>query len=291
MKNISLFLVLIYVFASFSSYAEIYNPGSIKEIKDMVGEIFEKRNPQKILFIFPIEGFILRPTHPAMQQQDQNYNSLLKKAFSKIDNSKGFYINPLILTQYPSELGDKELPDLVDYIQKNKSLLIITTSNVTGGINNIDAIEVWTYNYLKNKKIDLTEGVFANTHFIFNKELKKVAGTYPTFYQGLLSYNSSIEDNSAIQVLSTFLATKLKKLPDTVVAVSSNQSFLEALEKQLEILKNDNEFFGILYILPPLENKEISPEDYLQFWQDFVKKLNQTKRKQVDVKSENPYEE
>ena len=107
----------------------------------------------------------------------------------------------------------------------------------------------------------------------------------------MLSYNSSIEDNSAIQVLSTFLATKLKKLPDTVVAVSSNQSFLEALEKQLEILKNDNEFFGILYILPPLENKEISPEDYLQFWQDFVKKLNQTKRKQVDVKSENPYEE
>lgn len=291
MKNISLFLVLIYVFASSPSYAEIYNPGSVKEIKDMIGEIFEKRNPQKILFIFPIEGFILRPTHPAMQQQYQNYNSLLKKAFSKIDNSKGFYINPLILTQYPSELGDKGLPDLVDYIQKNKSLLIITTSNVTGGINNIDAIEVWTYNYLKNKKIDLTEGVFANTHFIFNKELKKVAGTYPTFYQGLLSYNSSIEDNSAIQVLSTFLATKLKKLPDTVVAVSSNQSFLEALEKQLEILKNDNEFFGILYILPPLENKEISPEDYLQFWQDFVKKLNQTKRKQVDVKSENPYEE
>ena len=157
MKNISLFLMLIYVFASFSSYAEIYNPESIKEIKDMVGEIFEKRNPQKILFIFPIEGFILRSTHPAMQPQDQNFNPLLKKAFSKIDNSKGLYINPLILTQYPTELGDKELPDLVDYIQKNKALLIITTSNVTGGINNIDAIDVWTYNYLKNKKIDLTE--------------------------------------------------------------------------------------------------------------------------------------
>ncbi|NDA90875.1 MAG: hypothetical protein EBY20_08285, partial [Alphaproteobacteria bacterium] len=67
--------------------------------------------------------------------------------------------------------------------------------------------------------------------------------------------------------------------------------FLQALEKQLKILKNDNEFFGILYKLPPLETKEISPEEYLQFWQEFVKKLNQTKRKQVDVKSENPYEE
>ena len=58
-----------------------------------------------------------------MQPQDQNFNPLLKKAFNKIDNSKGFYINPLILTQYTTKLGDKELPDLVDYIQKNKSLL------------------------------------------------------------------------------------------------------------------------------------------------------------------------
>lgn len=291
MKNVSLFLALIYIFTSSASYAEIYNPGSIKEIKDMVGEIFEKRNPQKVLFIFPIEQFILRSTHPAIQKQDQNYTSLIKKAFSKVDNSKTLYINPLILTQYPNELGDKELPDLINYIQKNKSLLVITTSNVTGGINNIDALEVWTYNYLKNKKIDLAEGVFANTRFTFNKELKKVGGTYPNFYQGLLSYNSSTEDNSAIQVLSTFLATKLKKLPDVIVAVSSNKIFLEALEKQLKILRNDNEFFGILYILPPLATKEISPEDYLQFWQDFVRKLNQVKRKQVDIKSENPYEE
>ncbi len=291
MKNVSLFLALIYIFTSSASYAEIYNPGSIKEIKDMVGEIFEKRNPQKVLFIFPIEQFILRSTHPAIQKQDQNYTSLIKKAFSKVDNSKTLYINPLILTQYPNELGDKELPDLINYIQKNKSLLVITTSNVTGGINNIDALEVWTYNYLKNKKIDLAEGVFANTRFTFNKELKKVGGTYPSFYQGLLSYNSSTEDNSAIQVLSTFLATKLKKLPDVIVVVSSNKIFLEALEKQLKILRNDNEFFGILYILPPLATKEIFPEDYLQFWQDFVRKLNQVKRKQVDIKSENPYEE
>ena len=78
MKNISLFLILIYVFASFSSYAEIYNPESIKEIKDMVGEIFEKRNPQKILFIFPIEGFILRSTHPAMQPQDHRIKILIR---------------------------------------------------------------------------------------------------------------------------------------------------------------------------------------------------------------------
>jgi hypothetical protein len=75
------------------------------------------------------------------------------------------------------------------------------------------------------------------------------------------------------------------------VVVSPNRIFLEALEKQLNILRNDNEFFGILYILPSLETKEISPEDYLQFWQDFVRKLNQIKRKQVDIKSENPYEE
>lgn len=51
MKNISLFLVLIYVFASFSSYAEIYNPGSIKEIKDMV-EIYLKKETRKKFYSY-----------------------------------------------------------------------------------------------------------------------------------------------------------------------------------------------------------------------------------------------
>lgn len=287
-KIITLFIC---IFLSSSSYAEIYNLENIKEIRDIVGDIFEKRNPEKTFFIFPLENFILRPTHPAMQKQEQNYNSLLKKAFSKINDSFVSYVNPLILIEYPNELVDQELPNLVDYIQKNNAPLIITTSNITGGINNIDFFDVWTHNYLKNKKIDLSQGIFAKTQLIFNKEMKKIAGTYPTFYKGLLSYNTNGVDNSEMQVLSTFFAIKLKKIPDVVVAISFNKNYLQALEKQLKILRTDNEFFGILYNLPNQKIKEISPENYLQFWQDFVKKLNKIKRKGVDLESENPYDQ
>ena len=227
-----------------------------------MGDIFDKRNPQKILFILPLD-LILRPTHPAMQQQDENYHSLMNKAFEKVNKSSLVYANTLLLTDYPNDLTDPAILDLVDYIQKNNSELIITTPNFTGEFNGIERLDVWTFNYLKSKKIDLTKGVFSNMQLVFNQEIKKTAGGYPTFYKGLLSYNSDKSSNSSMQVLSIFLVSKLQKIQDVVVVLDSRKVYLEALEKQLKILRQDNEFFGILYNLPVLKTKEILPEDYL----------------------------
>lgn len=283
-------IALVYILISSSSFAEIYTPENISEIKDMVGDIFEKRNPQKTLFIFPL-NFIIRPTHPAMQEQDKSYASLTKRAFDKINGANFSYVNILLLTEYPNDLVDSNLPELVDYIQDNKAGLIISTPNFTKGINNIDRFDVWTFNYLKSKKIDLTKGVFANIDLVFDQEMKKIAGGFPTFYKGLLSCNSAKSNNSLMQVLSVLLISKLHKVPDVVVAVDTSREFLETLEKQLKVLRADNEFFGILYNPPKLKTKEISPEDYLKFWQDFVKKINKITGKTVDLKLENPYEE
>ena len=288
MKKIA--AALFCIFVSLSSHAEIYTPENMSEIKGMVEDIFDKRNPQKTLFILPLD-FILRSTHPAMQKQERNYNSLLKKAFAKVNSSATVYADRLILSGYPQELTDQGLPDLIDYIQKNNSAVIITTPNITAGFNDIKFFDIWTFNYLKSKKIDLAKGVFANTQLIFNKEMKQVAGAYPTFYKGLLSYNSDKVSNSPMQSLSVLLVMKLKKIPDVVVGISSSRNDLEGLEKQLKILRADNEFFGILYNLPALKTEDISPENYLKFWQDFVSKLNKVKGNGVDLKSENPYEE
>ena len=288
MKKIA--LGIFYILISYSAFAEIYQAENFTEIKVLVGDIFDKRNPQKILFILPLD-LILRPTHPAMQQQDENYNSLMNKAFEKANKSSLVYANTLLLTDYPNDLTDPAILDLVDYIQKNNSELIITTPNFTGEFNGIERLDVWTFNYLKSKKIDLTKGVFANMQLVFNQEIKKTAGGYPTFYKGLLSYNSNKSSNSSMQVISIFLVSKLQKVQDVVVVLDSRKVYLEALEKQLKILRQDNEFFGILYNLPVLKTKEILPEDYLKFWQNFVKKLNLLKNKNVNSKTKNPYEE
>jgi len=170
MKKIALGIFCIFI--SYSSFAEIYQAENFTEIKGLVGDIFDKRNPQKILFILPLD-LILRPTHPAMQQQDENYNSLMNKAFEKANKSSLVYANTLLLTDYPNDLTDPAILDLVDYIQKNNSELIITTPNFTGEFNGIERLDVWTFNYLKSKKIDLTKGVFANMQLVFNQEIKK----------------------------------------------------------------------------------------------------------------------
>ena len=94
-----------------------------------------------------------------------------------------------------------------------------------------------------------------------------------------------------MQALSILFATKLKEVPNMVVAVSDSKNYLEALEKQLKTLNPDNEFFGILYNLPIFQSTAISPEEYLSFWQIFVQKLSKVSRKEIDFKSENPYEQ
>ncbi len=288
MNKIIILLLCITFFQK--SYADIYAPETIKEIKDMAKDIFAKRNPEKTLFIFPLENFILKPVNPAFSTQDENYNALLKKAFSKAQNSKSDYVDELILLNYPHEISDPGIVDLIDYIQQNKSAIIIITPNLTGSINEVNYFDIWTFNYLKSYKIDLSKGVFKDVKFIFDKELKKVDGTYPTFYQGLLSYNTDGRNNSSMQALSVLLSGKLKKVPDVVVAISSSKIYLEALENQIKTLKPDSEFFGLLYDTKNTSQTVISPEDYLKFWQDFVKNLNNVKRKEINLNLENPYE-
>jgi len=289
MKKITILLYLL--LASFSAYADIYKANNMQDIKKMAEDIFAKRNPEKTVFIFPLEKVILRSTHPAMQTQDKNYNTLITKAFANVPPSKTVYIKSLLLIDYPHELADPVLPDLIDFIQENKAAVIVVTPNLTGKINKIDFLEVWTWDYLKSLKIDLSRGVLANKKFIFDKESDKISGTYPSFYKGLLSCNSDNENNSSLGVIATLFITKFKKIPNVVVAVATSASYLEALEKQLKILDADNEFFGILYTPKEIQTKEISPEDYLQFWQNFVKNLNKVTRKEVALKKENPYEE
>ncbi len=270
--------------------AEIYSPNTIEEIKDIAEDVFAKRNAEKALFIFPLENFILTPIHPALKRQDTSYNSILKKAFSKAKTSKSDYIDELILMEYPHKLSSPKIADLIDYIQENKAGIIIITPNLSGPINDIDYFDIWTFDYLKKHNIDLSKGVFADTKIIFNKELKEVAGTYPTFYKGLLSYNTDGKNNSSMQTLSVLLRGKLTKMPNIIFAVSMNKNYLEALEKQVKTLKPDVEFFGILYSAKIEQNKNISPSEYLSFWQNFVTKLNNVKRKNIDLETENPYE-
>lgn len=289
MKKITIAIILFFI--TNITYADIYRVDNIEEIRGITKDIFAKRDPKETVFIFPLQGFILKATSPAMQKQQESYNSLLTKAFEKVKGTENHYINELLLLEYPYKVSEPEVIDLIDYIQSNNSGIIITTPNVTGGLNKVDYFDIWTVKYLKNKNIDLSKGIFADKKFSFDKEMKKVKGTYPSFYQGLLSYNSDGKNNSIMQALSILFATKLRVVPNVVVAVSDSKTYLEALEKQLQVLNSHNEFFGILYNPPIPDGTEISPEEYLSFWQNFVEKLRKVNRKEVDLKSENPYEQ
>jgi hypothetical protein len=289
LKTILIFIL--FLMQSHKVVAAIHEVNSLEEINKTVLEILENRNPEKTLFLLPLEKFLIQPSHPFFSPPDSSYQSILARVLKKVKFSQAAYLEELLLTAYENELTDPKLPEFIHNLQKHQAPIIIVTSNVTGGFNNIDFLEVWTVAYLTKKNIDLTKSRFADKQILFNKELAKIMGTYPSFYRGLLSCNSYQGKNSAQAVISALLGEKLKWLPNTVVAVHPETNYLESLESQLKTLKSDLDFIGFAYRPSMKTSSAGSPEKFQQFWEQFVRNLNNVTRKKVKIDLENPYEQ
>ena len=94
-----------------------------------------------------------------------------------------------------------------------------------------------------------------------------------------------------MQALGVLLRFKLKEAPNVIVVILDDKNYLEAIEKQCKSLIPQAEFFGILYSPPLEEVRGISPEEYFHFWQNFATKLKAVKRKEMDLKTDNPYDQ
>lgn len=291
-KTLALALAVLLFFAPRSTFAEYYKISSCSELKELAEEVISKRDPKKTIFIMPLMGFVVDFNHPAIKSPPENYSNLLAKAFGKFkkDSSALQYSNELLITELPFVLIDNDLPDLISYLQSNQVGVIFATPNMPGKINKIESLEVWIVQKLKEYNIDLDNGIYKQVKFTLN-ELTKVKGYYPSFHAGLLSYNQNSGHNSLMQALSVLLTVKFTEMPNVVVEVAFEEGELEAMERQINRLSPKTEFYGILYT-PPAANipqKQLSPAEYLSFWQDFATKLVNIVTIKNQSDSNNPY--
>jgi len=263
---------------------------SFDEIQPTLMRLLDKRNPAKTLIIMPLETVMFRPKPDGFKKQDDNYQSLAKKAFLKIRTSQRVYLNEVALVEYENELTDPSIPDFIKSIQETKAPIIVMTNNLSGSYNDIPYLEVWTLKFLEKHNIDISKGVFSNKSVVL-QGMTEVKGTYPTFYKGLLSCNSEKGDNACHQVLSTLLAG-MRFLPDTIVAISSDANSLHVISKQFKSLRSDTEIIGFLYQQPASQPSSLSPREYFAFMSKFAEKVNNVKRTTVkNTRVDDPYEE
>jgi hypothetical protein len=291
MSNIRTAFLLFFVFVSSFAKAEIYSAESALEINNTILELLSKRNPSKTLLILPLEGFLIAPRDKEFHISDRKYVAALQKAEKKAKLSKKVYLEELILTEYDNELVDPFAVEFIKNIQKNNVPMLVFTSNCSGSINKIPYLEVWTWSFLFDKGIDLSQSPIGSKQFIFNKYHKKIKGTYPTFYKGLLSANSAEGKNSVQSVLASLFAVKLKVLPDVVYVVHKDESFIKSIEQQFQSLRKDIQIEGFVFSPPNVSYNDLSTNQVYLFWTKVIEKLNKVSRTESNKDEEDPYEQ
>ena len=276
---------------SSSVQAEIYTAHSVEEINNTLLELLNKRNPEKTLTILPLENFILKPVSPAFNIKDQRFHTIIERVTKKVKLSKRAYLEELILTEYEQKLSDPKLTEFIKNIQEKNAPFIVVTRNFSGSFNKIPYLEVWIWAYLLEKGIDLSKSPLGLKQIIFNKGYKKIKGTYPTFYRGLLSCNSEEQGNSPQSLIASLLAVNLKWIPDIVYVIDGEENYIKSIEQQFKSLKSDVQVVGFVYELDNIQSDQISTEEFLKFWEELVNKLNNVSRKEINKNKENPYEQ
>ena len=291
LKNIrNIFFLLIIVLPSIS-IAEIYSASSIEEINNTIMELLSKRNPKKTLLLMPLENFLITMEDKELYIKDKKYAPITRKIEKKTKLSRKPYLGELILTEYRNELSAPYVVEFIQNIQKLNVPMLAFTNNFSGSFNKIPHLEVWTWAYLLNKNIDLSKSPIGSKQIIFNRYYKKVKGTYPTYYKGLLSCNSWGSNNSTQSILSTLLNEKLKYMPDVIYVIHWDENFIKSIETQFKIFKSDIQIEGFVFSSPQKDTTSLSYRDVEKFWYKLVDKLNKISRKEQGSYEKDPYEQ
>lgn len=260
------------------------------KIEKRMMRIIDSRNPLKTILVVSLEDIILKPKDKEFFFSDKNLQGLKERALSAVRESKMMFTNELLLTEYPFEIIDQRVVDLINNLQKRGLPIIIITSNTSGKFNKIPYLEQWTVDMLKGYGIELSQGQFAGIRLVMDVYSSKERGSYPTFFDGLLSCSSYKARNRQHNVLATLLV-RFGFKPSTVIMLHHDEAVLRIMKDQLHMIKSDMEFWSFKYSYDKQEYNKQNPEEFLKFWKDYARKLNAVSRGPSDSDAGNPYEE
>jgi len=276
---------------SFSSKAEIYSAQSLEEINNTILELLSKRNPEKTLLIMPLRGVLIEAVDKEFFVKGRKYTPILQRALKKAKLSRKEYIEEVALTEYENKLVDPFAVEFIKNIQKKQVPMLVFSDNCSGSFNKIPYLEVWTWSFLFDKGIDLSQSPIGSKQFIFNQYHVKAKGTYPTYYKGLLSANSWESENSIESVLATLFVIKIKALPDVVYVIHKDESFIKSVEQQFKTFRKDIQIEGFVFTPPDRSDNTLDRKQVQIFWNKLIDKLNKVSRKESSKDEGDPYEQ
>ena len=271
MKKFLLSLILLF---SHAAFAEIIETNSLHDISAKYQALQKNYTPNQIMVVFGINNTILYFEDAPLQMSGDNYKPLLKKVFAKLTPGNASFLNEILLTNYKTALVDRKLPELIKQFISAGTPVLAVSPTLTGNLNDIPRLEVWLADYLKKYNIDFSASFSGNKDFIF-RNLKEYKGTYPSYYNGIISANGKY---SKAQVLANFLL-QIKFIPKAMIIIDQDLDNIKTLEQQLKSYNKNIQFTGFHYsAVSNLKFAQPSDQEFIDFWYAVINKVNKAKR-------------
>ena len=271
MKKFLLSFILLF---SHAIFADIVETDNLRNIRTKYQALQKNYTPNQIMVVFGINNTILYFGDAPLQMSDDNYKPLLRKAFAKISQENSGFLSEILLTNYKTALVDPKLPELIKEFINSGTPVLAVSPTLTGNLNQIPRLEVWLADYLKKYNIDFSASFAGNKDFTFCN-LKEYKGTYPNYYNGIISTNSKY---SKAQVLANFLL-QTKFTPKAMIVIDQDLGSIKTLEEQLKSYNKNVQFIGFHYTaLANFKFDKPGDQEFINFWYAVIDKVNKAKR-------------
>jgi hypothetical protein len=267
---------------SSNAHAEITSAATMKDVQSKIEGVRQDKKPEDVLAAFDIDMTLIQPDHMAAYYPAlKNYRDIYKSIIENLTAEQRDILNTLLVQIIPQKLVEKETPQIMKNLQRHGFKVIAFTATLTGTFSSCkDKTICLRSDQLQQQEFDFTTSFRDIVQCIIFTEFSQYAGSYPMFYEGVLSSNgerSATKGQSLVAFLKYVGPNFQKKTgkpgyyPKVIVLVDDRMKNLVDVEEKLKEYDPSIQFIGIEYqgafeIAP----QAVSKEDFQKFWEDLV---------------------
>ena len=275
MKNrVKTVLLIIACICTSNLNAAIIETKSMKTVQNNIEALQNQHDIKDVLVAFDIDMTLTQPDHPAVYYPTlHKYADVYKDIMGGLTPAQKDLVSTLTIL-LPQKLVEDSTSEIIKTLQSEGYKTMAFTASLTGKVVDSSGkpLKIEHVRFASLEKFNIN---FANTftaHDIIFTDMPSHNGNYPAFYNGILLSNGEKGAESKGATLVAFLK-HVKLSPKIIIMVDDKKKNLDNIEHFLQQHDPEIKFIGIEYKGAfDYAPKDISKEDFRQFWLDIANK-------------------
>lgn len=211
----------------------------VKKIKEAL-PYFDEAN-QNTLVIFDIDSTLTTPSDPCLRRFSiKKHKDIFDRYVGQLTKKQLYIFTHLLILQSPSQLVEKEFPEVIIRLQKRGVKTIACTASTTGNIGNIvKNFSLWRFHELKKLGIDFSSIFPGRSLFPY----EGCDDDMPGIERGIVGCGHKVKKG----MLFDKIVAHVNFAPNKVIVIDDKMENIESFMNEIKFRYPDVKFIGIQY--------------------------------------------